>query len=330
MGLMPGIDPNLVTILKKLATRGNHIMQLTNSIQEKIGISLTMADYFLSGTTEPQKFSDENSITENLLGLKNSILKNRRLVDSLNFKVTTDSTKIHNLLSSLKTALNSCQRSIKDIKSKPSNANPNAELENIRKQVAENLAKNSSLSAGNALNAIDITARMVEIENNQKRLTSRLDMLGKRSSVKKIGNQEEIMQDLERMKERLDSLEDAQSAPHSENLFADTIDSRIDLVQRDIMELQQNQKLNLASSEVNKWLNAKLDAFLGSPNFQDALRNDFNNRSQIWVLKPGNLSSEVREAIVKVSTLNDIIWNRINLYFLGRGTGNSQSSIYGI
>ena len=107
--------------------------------------------------------------------------------------------------------------------------------------------------------------------------------------------------DLHEIRERLDNLEEVNDEPHSGNLFANETDSRINLLQLELEGLKRNSQLELASSEINEWLNAKLIAFLESPEFVEKLKSDSKYRLTNWKILAKNLSVETRELLVSVS-----------------------------
>ena len=50
----------------------------------------------------------------------------------------------------------------------PLNASPKASLKKLQKEMAEEVAQVKTLSSGNAFNTIDLSARLVEVENATK------------------------------------------------------------------------------------------------------------------------------------------------------------------
>ena len=293
-------DPWIINVLKKLNRRAiDTKIKLTN-LDTMIGPQVNSTDYFLNGTPEPSKYHENHSMGENILGLKNSILRNRKSLDSHIKKATKDSELIW--------------EKVNAIKNRPSNAVPKADFERLTKRVASELVKTSSLSQGTAFNTIDLSARMVEVENLVKKLGSRLDATSKTVGLLKktepVGSEDKdtitsIRYGLNDLRERLTKLEEE---PHSRNLFEDsTAESSIALLQSELAELKRDTKLDLASSEVNKWLNTKLLAFMESPEFVDKLKSDSKYRLTNWTITESNLSTEMRQILIKVRFLSEFI-----------------------
>ena len=149
-------DPWIINVLKKLNRRAIDTKIKLINMDTMVGPHVTATDYFLNGTPEPSNYHENHSMGENILGLKNSILRNRKALDSHVKKVVQDSESIW--------------EKIDDIKSRPSNAVPKADFERLTKRVADQLVKNSSLSQGTAFNTIDLSSRVVEMENSYKKL----------------------------------------------------------------------------------------------------------------------------------------------------------------
>ena len=232
------------------------------------------------------------------MGLKNSILRNRRALDS-------------HIQKAVKNSENLWER-INASKSIPSSAVPTADFEKLKKEVAEQLAKTSTLSNGTAFNTIDISSRMVEVENGVKKMRSKLEATAKTvGALKNMAptNPEgkdtvlSILYGLNDLKDRLKKLEEEkEEEQHSRNLFSSsTLESTVNLLQSELEEVKRDTKLDLASSEVNMWLNTKLVAFLESPEFLDKLRSDSKYRLTNWSITPSNLSTDIRKLLVSVS-----------------------------
>ena len=153
---------------------------------------------------------------------------------------------------------------------------------------------------------VDISSRMVELENANKALSQRCDVMGrmigdvKNQKPSKLGEPSNLEYDLNRIRERLDDLEREDSDRHSNNLFPDLSDSRMSLMQKDIEELRQSSRLQLASSDLNLWFKQKIVSFLETPEMADRLKSELRNFMSSLVIQPRNLSKEAREAIVKV------------------------------
>ena len=99
-------------------------------------------------------------------------------------------------------------------------------------------------------------------------------------------------------RERIRKLEELQLENESRNLFEDTLETRIDLLQKDVAECRNEQKLNLASSETNLWLQTKLEAFLETPPFLNKVKSEIRNQLVNLKIAPRNLPEETRKLIV--------------------------------
>ena len=164
------VEANTWNILWKMHSKiQNHAFQI-EGLNDQVGSSLTSADYFLNGQTEPQTFTDDQSVTENILGLKNSIQRNRKLLDNHISKAIKNSSKMGEKLDEIEFRT-------------PSNALPKAEITKLKKDIAEELAKSKSLASGNAFNNLDLTNRIVDLEQSQIRAWGRIDAVGKTVSI---------------------------------------------------------------------------------------------------------------------------------------------------
>ena len=282
------------------------------SLQEQVGPPVTTAHYFLSGESEPQFFSNKHTISENILGLKNSGMRTRRSLDTHLTKYGQDVQVLKNLIANIQEKM-VLKHHLPVISSCPT-AQPNAdeiqqyknELVKIQEDLKKELAKMSSLSNGSAFNTLDLSARIVELENANRRLSQRLECTSKavgalkneRPSMEQGANALEF--EIQRLKERLDELEREDSNRHSRNLFSDLSDSKITLLEKEVEELQKSARLQLADSETNLWLKQKLEAFLETPELNNKFKSEFRTFSSTWVLQPRNLSAEVRAMVVKV------------------------------
>ena len=309
------LDKENGRVLHKLHAQSvNHEREI-NSLQDQLGPLVTTTHYFLSGEAEPQFFKNSNTVMENILGLKNSSLRNRRSLDSFVTKYNQEIPVLKSALTTIKTQLDQI-RPGSEISSSQ-NAVPNAdeickykdELAKIQKDLKTELAKASSLSAGSAFSALDLKARMVELENANKHLTHKLECVSKavgvlkneRPSVEQGTNVLDF--EIKRMKERLDELEKEDSNRHSRNLFSDCSESKITLMEKEIEELQKNSRLQLADSDMNQWLKRKQIAFLETPEMAERFKREFRLFGSTWVIQPRNMSKEMREIIVEVSFL---------------------------
>ena len=285
------------------------------SLQEQVGPHVSTTHYFLNGETEPQFFSNTHTISENIIGLKNSGLRTRRSLDSHVTKYNQDVQLLKSSVTSLKDQMAVKPTSL-PVSSCP-NAVPNADeilkykedLAKIQEELKKALAKASSLSNGSAFNTLDLSARMVELENANKKLSHRLECTSKAVGVLKnekpsASKETDVLEfEIQRLRERVDQLEKEDSDRHSRNLFSDLSDSKISLLEKDVEELQKNARLQLADSETNLWLKRKLEAFLETPEMSNKFKSEFRTFSSTWTLQPRNLSTEVREMIVKVSLI---------------------------
>ena len=272
---------------------------------------MTTTHYFLNGEAEPQFFSNTHTINENILGLKNSGLRTRRSFD-------THVTKYNQEVQMLKTSVSVLKESINNLPGAPisscPDANPNAdeiirhkkELKKIQDDLKTALAKASSLSNGSAFNTLDLTARIVELENANLRMTRKWECTSKAVGLLKnerptADQSSGILEfEVKRLTERIEKLEKEDSDRHSRNLFTDLSESKISLLEKDVEELQKSARLQLADSETNLWLKRKLEAFLETPEMANKFKSELRTFSNTWVIQPRNLSKEVRELMVKV------------------------------
>ena len=300
-GLKSTMPSALMNVLKKFNSRGKIMNAQLHELISRVGLPVLVSDYFLNGTPQPDQYNEYHTISENLLGLKNALLKQKRELDIHAQKAVKDS----DLLWEKVTA---CDDKIQNLSKSP-NAAPSANFERLQKKVAEDLAKNASISSGSAFSVMDISSRIVEVENNFKRLNAKLEATSK--AVGLLKNLETsntgsfgVNHNLNSIRDRLTKLEEERDAQHSNNLFeSSTLDSRINLLQMDLAELKKDNRLELASSEVNEWLDAKLKAFLESPEMLAKLKSDSNYRLTNWTLLPRNLSMGTREMFVQVMGL---------------------------
>ena len=65
----------------------------------------------------------------------------------------------------------------------PLNALPKAEIEKLKKEIADELARNKSLASGNAFNTMDLEKRIVALEKSQVKGWQKLDAVGKSVSI---------------------------------------------------------------------------------------------------------------------------------------------------
>ena len=293
----------------------NHEREI-NSLQDQMGPSVTTTHYFLSGEAEPQFFKNTQTVMENILGLKNSSLRNRRSLDNQVTKYNQEIPVLKSALTALKTQMDEL-KSGNQISSCPT-AQPNAEeiqaykdeLDKIQKDLKLALTKASSLSAGSAFSTLDLKARMVELENGNKNLAHKFECLSKTVGLLKnekpsTAQGTNVLEfEIKRLRERLDEMEKEDSDRHSRNLFSDFSDSKITLMEKEIEELQKSTRLQLADSDLNQWLKRKQLAFLETPEMAERFKREFRLFGSTWVIQPSNLSKEMREIIVKVSFIN--------------------------
>ena len=329
---LDNMEPLQWRVLQKLNSKSIQQGQKVQEIQDQIGPMVTTTHYFLNGEEEPQIFRNDQTVMENILGLKNSGLRTRRSLDAHMVKTNNFIDRMNAAIPSLKEDMSRLKR----ISSSPI-ALPNADeiekykkdLEKANKDIAEALAKADRLSKGSAFSSIDLTARMVEIEQSVLALSQRLDKTAKAVGTVKNKNFEESTNqnpweyEFGRLKERLDALEREDSDRHSRNLFSDMSESTLTLMQKDIEELQKNTRLQLADSDLNQWLQRKLVAFLDTPEMSDRLKREMRNFGSSLVIQPRNLSRDARSDIVKVNNKIDIKSNP-NLLILGCFARNSK------
>ena len=303
-------------VLHKLHSQTMNQERTINSLQDQVGAPVTTTHYFLSGEAEPQFFKNSQTVMENILGLKNSSLRNRRSLDSHVSKFNQEIPVLKSALTALKSQMDGLPKS--DMISSCPNALPNAdeinkykaEMEKMQKDLKTALSKASSLSAGSAFSTLDLKARMVGLENANKNLALKLDRIAKTVGLLKNENPSieqgtNVLEfEIKRLRERLDELEKEDSDRHSRNLFSDFSESKITLMEKDIEELQKSNRLQLADSDMNQWLNRKQIAFLETPEMAERFRREFRTFASTWVIQPNNLSKEMREIIVKVSYYN--------------------------
>ena len=298
------VDRSIWNVLRKINTRGTSLAMDLNNVQEHLGPHLSTAHYFLNGHEEPQTFKDDQTVTENLLGVKNSCLRNRRSIDNHFVAVTNEINKIKKAIKALESSLEVAL-----------NANPKAtqakianDLQKLQKEVAEALASTSSLTAGSAFNTLDLTNRLVEVEQTCIRLEKKTTAVAKSLGVVKneqaksmsLSKPEEVAAIHDRVS-KLESTISEEYQPHSRNLFDDMASTRIDLLEREVTSLRRNSQLELSNSETNQWLKQKLQAFLESPEMTERFQNEFKTFGQTWVVEPQNVSRAVREQLAKVS-----------------------------
>ena len=242
--------PSLINVLKKINRRGSSVGTKLMELAEQVGNPLSPSDYFLNGTPQPSQYSADQSMAENIVGLKNSISQQKHDLSDHIQKAVKDSDLLWDKFSI-------CNKNLEQLSKSP-HAAPKADFEVVKKKIADNLAKNSSLSQGTAFSAMDISARMVEVENGFKRIKTRLDTVSKQVNLLKnnetsSSNEFGVNHNLNEIRERLVKLEEERDAQHSENLFdTSTVDSRINLIQMDLEGLKKDKQLELASSEVNE------------------------------------------------------------------------------
>ena len=165
-----GINTSLWNILWKICSKIQNQSLQIEGLNDHVGGPISTSDYLLNGQPEPQLFDDTQAISENIIGLKNTIQRVRKVLDNHISKVIHDSKQTQEKLEGLQFQ-------------SPSNALPKAEIEKLKKDIAEELAKNKSLSSGNAFNNLDLTNRIVTLEQNQIKTGNKLEAVGKAVSV---------------------------------------------------------------------------------------------------------------------------------------------------
>ena len=310
------MDQSQWRVLHKLHSSSMNHGREIEALQDQVGSQMTTTHYFLSGETEPQFYSNKHSLNENVLGLKNSSLRTRRSLDNHLNKYNQEIQLLKNAVTSL--------NNDKDVKSPQTgisscpNACPNADemnkykmdCERIQADLKKELTRLSSLSSGSGFKALDLTARMVELENENRKLFQKWEITAKAVAVLKnerpSGNRdrEGFEFDIRRLTERVEQLEKEDSDRHSRNLFSDLSDSKITLLEKEVDQLQKSVRFQLADSDTNQWLRQKQLSFLDTPDMNDKFKAQFRNFANTWSIQPKNLSREVRELMVKVSHIN--------------------------
>lgn len=163
------MDNDLWTILWKIYSKLQSQSFQIEGLNDQVGGPLTTSDYFMNGQPEPQLFNDNQAISENIIGLKNTIQRNRKILDNHISKAIQDSKKI--------------QEKLEVCQFQSPSALPKAEIEKLKKDIAEELAKNKSLASGNAFNTMDLTNRIMVLEQNQIKSSNKLEAVGKAVSI---------------------------------------------------------------------------------------------------------------------------------------------------
>ena len=294
-GLDESVDRLLVLILKKLNDRGSNTTLRIDALSDQVGRPVTSREFFLNGHPEPHSYDDDNTLAENVLALKNVCSRLRISLD--NYMVQTNKT-LRKLNSSISVSNSNT----------PLNAVPNAELESMKKEVASALAKVTSLANGNVFSSMDMQSRVTELETQFRDVNHRLGSVAKALGVLKNGspgsskNQNTSLPiGINRFDERLLKLEEGLLAQQSKNLGTETLEVRMDLLQKEISDLKKDVKLDRASTETNNWLNAKFKAWLDTPAFLDRIRAEFGNKLVTFQVQPRNMAQETRMLIIKVN-----------------------------
>ena len=76
------------------------------------------------------------------------------------------------------------------------------------------------------------------------------------------------------------------------------MESRIDLLQKELEDCKKDMRLNLAASETNNWLKNKQEAFLETPLFLAKVKSEVKNQLVNLKIVPRNLPEETRNLIV--------------------------------
>ena len=284
-------DRKQVLILTKLNDRGSNNTLKIDNLMGHVGRPVTSREYFLNGQPEPSKYDDDQSISENIIALRNVTRHNRVSLDNLTHKIAKELKKIKE----------SCSNSLNP------NAEPNAEFQAMKQDLATALTKVTSLSRGGAFNTMDLQARIVVLENEKKTLARKVDILSKSVGLLKNGQGQssssanQLPLGINRFDERLLKLEEHAFGQSSRNLFETTMETTIDVLSKEVRDLRKDLKLNLAGSEMNNWLDAKLKAFLDTPAFIDRINCEFKNLMINWQITPRNMPQDTRAKIVEVS-----------------------------
>ena len=164
------INKDTWNILWKMHSKiQSHAFQV-EELNDHVGTHLTSADYFLNGQSEPQNYDDNQTMSENLLGLKNTLKLNKKALDNHISKTIQDSKLVNEKLENLQL-------------SKAPTALPKAEFEKLKKNIAAELAKNQSMTSGNAFTNMDLQNRIVKLEQSNVKGWSKLEAVGKAVSI---------------------------------------------------------------------------------------------------------------------------------------------------
>ena len=301
-GLDESTDRKQICILEKLNHRGSHNTILIEEIGGHLGRPVKSKEYFLNGQPEPVKYDDDQTISENVLALRNAIRHNRTALDNLVIQVNRDTKKLKELC--LKKTSNSSVTNSNSL-----NANPTAEFDTMKKDVAIALAKVASLSKGNAFNTIDVEARVKVLEDECKQMVKKLSVVSKSLGALKNSHGQTTSEEnrlpigINRFDERLLKLEEHAFGQTSKNLFETTMETTMDLLSKEVQDLRKDLKLNLAGSEMNSWLDTKLKAFLDTPTFSSRMNSDVKTLLINYQITPRNLTQDTRMKIVEVSVI---------------------------
>ena len=297
-------DGKYRSILNKLNHRGSHNTLKIDSLCEQVGRKITSRECFLNGQPEPVKYDDDQTISENILALRNVTRHNRVSIDCLAHKLNRDLKKLKGTgESNLSTSPSISSAS----DSSSLNAVPKAEWNQLKKEVATAVAKVTSLSKGNAFNTMDVEERVKVLEKEHLDLARKFTTVSKSVNLLKNGHgqssttENQLPIGINRFDERLLKLEEIAFNQSSKNLFDSSMETTMDLLSKEVQDLRKDLKLNLAGSEMNNWLDAKMKAFLDTPIFMDRVNREFKNLLVNHQITPRNLPQDTRKKIVEVN-----------------------------
>lgn len=312
--LHDSVDRKQVVVFMKLNDRGSVTKLKLEDLLERVGRPVTSREFFLNGQPEPAKYDDDQTLSENVLALRNEIRHNKVSIDTMAQKLSRDIKKMQE-------AMSKCSSS-------NPNALPKADFEKIKKEIAEQLVKVSTMSKGTAFSTMDLESRLVVAEKETTKMARKIDAVAKAIAVLKNGRGQSSSTEtnlpigINRFDERLLKLEEQAFGDQSRNLFASTMETTIDVLTRDVNDLRKDVKLNLASSETNQWLDAKLKAFLDTPVFLERVKSEIKNYMINYHITTRNMPQDTRKQIIEVIKIISI---KNNLTFnLGCGTRNTS------
>ena len=304
------VDGKHRSILNKLNHRGSQNTLKIDNLYDQVGRKVTSREYFLNGQPEPFKYDDDQTISENVLALRNVTRHNRVSIDCLAHKLNRDLKKLKGKTEPDSPALTSTSTestSSTISHSSSLNAVPNADWKRLKEEVATALAKVTSLSKGNAFNTMDVEERVKTLEKEYLELAKKFTVISKSVNLLKNGHGQSTATEnvlpigINRFDERLLKLEEVAFHQSSKNLFDTSMETTMDLLSKEVQDLKKDLKLNLAGSEMNTWLDTKMKAFLDTPVFMERVNREFKNLLVNYQITPRNLPQDTRRKIVEVN-----------------------------